>query len=155
MRNEFAKVLHAEMAKNENIVLVVADLGYFIFDKIREDYPDRFFNTQAAEFGGLGFCIGLALSGRIPFFYSITPFLIHRPFELIKLYLEHEQIPVILVGSGRGNDYKTDGISHHEDIEITHNLMINQFRPHEKELIREVLPKIIELKQPTFISLKR
>lgn len=154
MRNEFAKVLHAEMAKNENIVLVVADLGYFIFDKIREDYPDRFYNVQAAEFGGLGFCIGLSLMGKIPFFYSITPFLIHRPFELIKLYLEHEQIPVILVGSGRGKDYLKDGISHWEDETVTERLNVWTYYP-DKTNMEEIVKIAIELKQPTFISLLR
>ena len=38
MRQEFAKILHSEMGKNKNIVLLTGDLGYGLWDKIKLDF---------------------------------------------------------------------------------------------------------------------
>ena len=43
MRKEFAEFLHCEMSSNEKIILLTGDLGYGLWDKIRIDYPDRFY----------------------------------------------------------------------------------------------------------------
>ena len=47
MRRRFQELLTEEMAKNENIVLLVGDVGYKVFDHLREDYPDRVINPGA------------------------------------------------------------------------------------------------------------
>ena len=52
------------------------------------------------------------MEGIKPICYSITPFLLYRPFELIRNYLDHEEIPVKLVGGGRDDDYGYLGFSH-------------------------------------------
>ena len=94
MRKEFASMLHSEMSQNENIILLTGDLGYGMWDKIKIDYPDRFYNTLSAEQLMMGVAIGMAMEGKIPIVYSITPFAIYRPFELIRNYLNHENIYV-------------------------------------------------------------
>ena len=40
MRRRFQELLTEEMRKNEDIVLLVGDVGYKVFDHLREDYPD-------------------------------------------------------------------------------------------------------------------
>ena len=86
MRKHFASLLHEEMSKNKDIYLITGDLGYGLWDKIRDDYPDRFFNVGSSEMAMMGMGIGLAMEGKIPFVYSITPFAIYRPFEMIRNY---------------------------------------------------------------------
>ena len=49
MRACFADCIHKEMKKNINIFVIVNDLGYKMWDRIREDFPDRFINVGAAE----------------------------------------------------------------------------------------------------------
>ena len=44
-RKLFAELLFNEMAVNEDIYLVTGDLGYGLWDKIRDTYPERFFNV--------------------------------------------------------------------------------------------------------------
>ena len=123
MRKNFASFLHNEMAQDERIVLLTGDLGYGLWDRIKIDYPDRFYNTLSSEQLMLGAGIGLAMDGKIPVVYSITPFVIYRPFELIRNYLDHECIPVKLVGGGRNKDYSYLGFSHwaEEDVSILSN----------------------------------
>ena len=113
MRKEFADKLYELMQKEKDVYFVTGDLGYGLFDKICQDFPERFINTGAAEQAMMGVAIGLTLKGKKVFVYSITPFLLYRAFEAIRTYINHEKIPVILVGSGRGNDYEHDGFSHY------------------------------------------
>ena len=74
MRRRFQELLTEEMRKNEDIVLLVGDVGYRVFDHLREDYPDRVINPGAAEQLMIGMGAGLAMEGKIPVCYSITPF---------------------------------------------------------------------------------
>lgn len=151
MRREFAKQLFDLMAINNDIFVITADLGYGMFDKIRDTYKDRFYNVGAAEQSAVGVAIGLAMSGKIPIVYSITPFLLFRPFELIRNYLSHEQIPVVLIGGGRDNDYSHDGFSHYAgDDEIIKQLNICFIKEDTLNL-----KQIIELKKPCYVNLKR
>lgn len=100
------------MKDDPDIFFITGDLGFGLFDKIRQDFPDRFINAGAAEQAAMGAAVGLALSGKTAIFYSITPFLLFRTAEIIRNYVNHESIPVKLVGSGRDDDYKHDGFSH-------------------------------------------
>ena len=120
MRKEFASFLHDEMSYNEKIILLTGDLGYGLWDRIKIDYPDRFYNVMSSEQLMVGAATGLAMEGLIPLVYSITPFVLYRPFELLRNYLNHERIPVKLIGGGRDKDYGYLGFSHwaEEDIKI-------------------------------------
>src|SRR3990167_6033213 len=112
IRKVFANALYKQMVKNKNIFFITGDLGYGIFDNIMKDFPDRAYNTGAAEQAAVDICIGLALEGKIPIWYSITTFALYRPFESLRTYINKEKIKVLLVGSGRDYDYKHDGWSH-------------------------------------------
>ena len=158
MRGQFAYDLYERMAKDENIWLVTADLGYKQFDRIREDFKDRFVNVGAAEQCGVGLSVGLALQGKIPFFYSITNFALYRPFEFIRNYLNYEHIPVKIVGAGRDKDYDVDGITHHsEDARTILDTLpdIQQMWPDTKEEVKLVIDEAVSNNKPSFISLRR
>ena len=102
-RGYFAVSLHSLMGGNSRVWCLSGDLGFGVLDKIRDDYPDRFLNCGASEQAMLGIAVGLALEEKIPFVYTITSFFM-RAAETIGLYLDGEQIPVKLVGSGIFND---------------------------------------------------
>lgn len=158
MRGQFAYDLYEQMAKNKDIILVTGDLGYKQFDRIREDFPDQFVNVGAAEQAGVGICCGMALRDKIPFFYSITNFALYRPFEFIRNYLDKEQIPVIIVGAGRDNDYSHDGLTHQsEDAKQVLSCLpnIQQYWPENSESVAGILKDVIQERKPSFISLKR
>lgn len=155
-RGYFAYELYQQMTLNLNIVLLVGDLGYKMFDNIRKDYPKQFINCGASESAMLGIAVGLALEGKIVFVYTITSFFM-RAAETIGLYLHGEQISIKLIGSGRNQDYHIDGPSH--DATITQNylksLNIVNLYPNTKEEIPLLVKKMVENNKPTFISLRR
>ena len=92
MRGYFAFELLQQMKDNKDIILLLGDLGYMMFDKHRELFPNRVINTGAAEQAMMDMAVGLAYEGKIPVVYSITPFLLCRPFETIRTYINHEKI---------------------------------------------------------------
>ena len=158
IRGYFAGALLEEMKKNENIVVLVGDLGYAMLDKIRDTFPDRFTNCGASEQAMMGIATGLALKGKIPFVYSITNFLISRPFETIKLYIDGEKVPVRLVGSGLGTDYKHDGASHDmTGIEKVLDLFpnIEKLYPTTKEEVPNIVRDMVQINKPWFIGVRR
>lgn len=156
MRKDFSKYLHQEMGNNENIHLITGDLGYGLWDKIKIDYPDRFHNVLSAEQLMLGTAVGLAMEGKIPVVYSITPFLLYRPFELLRNYLDHEKIPVKLIGGGRDRDYGHLGFSHwaEEDIKILSILKnIKTYKP--KEFSESIAEEMLYNNKPSYLNLKK
>ena len=158
MRRLFASELLKYAKEDKDIIVVSFDLGYKMWDEIAK-LPGQFYNVGASESAGIGIAVGLALSGKKVFCYSITNFLIYRPFEFIRNYLNEENIPVRLVASGRGKDYLEDGISHHsEDAKsIMHCFYkIDQYWPEEKEEIPDMVRKMIDTNnRSSFISLRR
>lgn len=158
MRAYFAECIHKHMKKNKNIYVIVNDLGYRMWDKIREEFPDRFINVGAAEQTLIGVSIGLALSNKIPIVYSITTFLLYRPFETIRNYINYEKIPVKLIGSGRNKDYIHDGISHwaEEDRQVMAILKnIKSYWPKDTKEISKLVNKLLKDNKPYYINLKR
>jgi len=152
MRKEFASKLYELMKKDENIILITADLGYGLLDTIKSDFPNQFYNVGAAEQVAVDVAIGMALCGKIPVVYTITPFFF-RAFEGIRNYIDHEKIPVILVGSGRGKDYKHEGFSHDASddniLKVFKNILF--LSPDEDYDLQE----IIYSKKPVYLNLKR
>ena len=158
MRRELAKLLFDEMELNPNIYLITGDLGYGLWDNIRDTYPNRFFNVGSSEMAMMGMAIGLAMDGKIPFVYSITPFAIYRPFEMIRNYIDHENIPVIILGGGRDDEYGYLGFSHwaSEDM-VALNVFKNltKFKPNTQDELEGAFRFAINKNKPTYINLKK
>lgn len=158
MRKQFAQLLLDEMRVNPNIYLITGDLGYGLWDKIRDEFPDRFYNVGSSEMVMMGMGIGLAMEGKTPFVYSITPFAIYRPFEMIRNYLDHENIPVNIIGGGRDKDYGYLGFSHwaEDDKEIMKCFKnINTYHPESDTELRTIFKLIVNNKKPTYLNLKK
>ena len=156
MRRDFAKKLYDAMEKDTRIFLITADLGYGVLDDIRRDFPKRAINIGSSEMLMVGIAVGLAQSGYIPVCYSITPFLLYRPFELIRNYMNYEKANVKLVGSGRDDDYAHDGISHWagDAVDIMTALKhIQTYKP--EKMTDELFTKFMYNDKPSYINLSR
>lgn len=112
-RRRFADLLLAQMGVDPKLIICTGDLGYMMWDQIKEAYPHRFYTFGAAEQLLVGAAVGLAQEGLTPVVYSITPFLLLRPLEALRQYVGHERADIRLVGSGLDADYSEDGHTHH------------------------------------------
>lgn len=161
VRGWFGRALYEQMSRNEQVWILTGDLGFGLLDAHKEDFPDRFVNVGASEQLLLGAGIGLALEGKIPFLYSITTFLLYRPIEWMRNYVNHERIPVRLVGSGMGKDYAHDGISHQpseNELSIYFHGMMKNVETHfpgDKTEVPSMVDKMVMRDHPSFICLRR
>ena len=154
MRRRFGKVINELAKKDDKIILIVGDIGYGIFDDFRKENPRKFFNLGICEQSIISVASGMALEGLKPWVYTITPFLIERPFEQIKLDIDQQNVDVKLVGY---SDYPTLGPTH---TELNGNKMMQLFKniisyfPEDGEETKKVTYLAYEKKGPAFISLK-
>lgn len=158
MRKECAQLLLDEMSVNPNIRVVTADLGFGILDHIRNAYPDRFYNVGAAEQLMIGVAVGMAEEGLIPVCYSMSSFLLYRPFEFLRNYVNYEKINIKLLGSGRDKDYSHDGISHwaHDDEKVLRALPnIEVYKPGSISELELNWPQFINSTKPGYLNLMR
>jgi transketolase len=157
MKKDFFDLMYKLMEKNENIYLLFVGLGYPRYDEFKLFFPDRVINTEASEQTALDIAVGLAYAGKMPFVYTITPFLL-RGFETIRTYINHEKLNVKLIGAGRDLDYGHDGFSHTaEDLPKILSTLENlcQYYPKDKKQLTNDLNMSVIDPFPVFISLKR
>jgi transketolase len=158
MRNNFARLLNNEMYRNPSIRLITADLGYGILDAIRKEHWEAFYNVGAAEQLMAGAAVGMAQEGLIPVCYSMSSFVLYRPFEVLRNYLNYEGTNVKLVGSGRDQDYEHDGISHwaHDDEAVLSALPnIKIYKPANIDELITMMPEFLYNPGPAYLNLKR
>lgn len=108
MRRAFGKAVVKLAEKDPRIFLVVGDVEQEM-KEYKEKFPDRFLNVGLCEQATISMLAGMASEGLRPVFYSITPFVIERPFEQLKVDIDAQNLPVILVGN---SDYNSHGITH-------------------------------------------
>jgi transketolase len=154
MRPTFVSFLMAIAEKDPSIVFITGDLG-FEFTPLKEKYPARYFNMGVCEQSMLSVAAGLALQGFKPIVYSITPFLLERPFEQLKIDINSQKAKVMLVGFA---DYPTLGPTHAElDWKTIGPLLKNTacFFPETKEDAERMFMEAYAYEGPSIISLKK
>ncbi len=120
MRDAYLSALYDLAKNNKQIMALVADIGAIVYDKYRQDFPEQFINFGVAEANMISAAAGLASCGKIPFAYTITPFITMRTYEQIRNDVCLQKMNVKIVGVGAGFVYSTLGRTHHsiEDIAL-------------------------------------
>ncbi len=132
MRKIFPEIIEKLMNKDKKIFCLLGDIGIFSFRNIFKRFNNRILNMSTMEQTMLGFGAGLSKAGFIPIIHSITPFLILRALEQIKIDFVYNKLTCNIVSVGASNDYSKLGTTHHcfEDISILSNYNdINLFLP--------------------------
>jgi transketolase len=158
MRKLFGELLNATMTIDNRIWLLTGDLGFGVLDSARERFPDRSYNVGAAEQLMVGAAVGLAHNKKIAICYSITPFVIFRPFEYLRNFLDHENTPVKLVGAGRDQDYGNLGFSHwatddEKALSVFPNIQV--YKPNDDEELKSCWQDFLYNDKPSYLNLKR
>jgi transketolase len=154
MRRAFGKTIVRLAEKDEKIVLLSGDVEQEM-NVFKEKFPDRYFNVGLCEQTMIGMAGGMAIEGMRPVVYSITPFLIERPFEQIKIDIDEQNLPVMLVGQA---DYPTHGPTHRPlNPEGLVGLLKNTFGyfPRNLEETEKAMIDAYLMKKPAIICIKR
>ena len=154
MRRIFGRTIVELADQDPAIILLVGDVEQNM-DEFRRRFAGRFINLGLCEQTMIGIAAGMALEGWRPIVYSITPFLIERPFEQIKLDIDQQNLPVILIGYA---DYPTHGPTHRPlNAEALAALWRNTkaYFPATSEETQQAMWDAYKRCRPAFISLKR
>lgn len=154
MRRQFGKTIVELAERDERIILLIGDVEQEMKEYIRR-FPTRFYNLGLCEQTMISMAAGMALEGLRPVVYSITPFLLERPFEQIKIDIDEQNLPVMLVGYA---DYPIHGPTHrpldaHGLVALFKNIV--GYFPADSTATKQAMVRAYESGGPAFISLKK
>jgi transketolase len=114
MRERFTAVTTDLLAADPRLAVVLADISADSFQPAAARYPDRVINVGIREQLLISVAGGLSLAGIRPIAHTFACFLVERPFEQIKLDLNHQgaDAGAVLVSSGASYDYSEYGRTH-------------------------------------------
>jgi len=124
-------------------------------DEFRSKFPIRFFNLGITEQSIISMAAGLAIEGLRPVVYSLTPFVLERPFEQVKIDIDEQCLPVMLIGY---SDYPTHGPTHRalNDKGLAALFKnIHGFFPVNNQEAEKAMIDAYLIGEPAFISLRR
>jgi transketolase len=115
MRERFYELAREALEEDQRIAVVTAQIG----TEAIGDHP-RHFDVGIREQLMIGVTAGLALEGYRPVAHSYTPFLVERPYEMLKLDLGHNDLGAVLVSIGASYDAAHEGRTHQapEDVAL-------------------------------------
>jgi transketolase len=112
MRERFVKVMSELLDEDPSIALVLADITAEGFEPASQRHPGRVINVGIREQLLISVAGGLALTGMRPVAHTFASFLVERPFEQVKLDLNHQEAGAVLVSAGGSYDSPAYGRTH-------------------------------------------
>ena len=113
IRQQFADTVLAVGDDDDKLVVMVGDISHGILQPFAKAHPDRYYNTGILEQTLMSMAAGLARTGLYPVLHTITPFVIERAFEQIKLDFCYQKLHGNIVTVGSAFDYASLGCTHH------------------------------------------
>lgn len=156
MRKQTYNYLNNLFQENNNVCLLLGDIGVFSFQKSFQYDSSRIYNFGIMEQTMIGASCGLSKSGFIPFVHSIAPFITERCYEQLKLNLGYENVNCFIISVGNSYDYSALGCTHHcsNDLRIVSSIPnFKTFCPGNSEDVKRIINLTINDKCPKYIRL--
>lgn len=111
-------IVRETIQKYDNIALLLVDIGAYPFRDLIEQYPQRAKNIGVFEPGTISLAAGLSLTGITPIVYGISPFIVQRSLEQLKLDFVYQGLGGNFITTGAAYDFSALGYSHYcpEDV---------------------------------------
>jgi transketolase len=154
MRDTLAELIE----RNEQVFLLSGDLGFGVFDKLRNKSPKRFINCGIAEQSMIGIAAGMALNGLKVVIYSIGNFPTLRCIEQIRNDLAYHNLSALIVCVGAGFSYGSLGPSHYatEDISCMRSIPgVKVFSPAVKDEIPIIFDYFLSTNDTVYLRLDK
>jgi transketolase len=158
MRKAFCDALMNAARVDASLVFLTGDLGFQVFDEFREANRERYINVGVAEAQLISAAAGLAAEGCRAIAYSIASFATARPYEQIRYCVSYPNLPVTIVGAGRGFTYSTSGVSHHATDDIGLMSMLPNMTvvvPGDPTEVEQLFPQVAKLPGPSYFTVGR
>ncbi len=158
MRDRFIATADDLLSENDDIVMVLADIGVSQFRDagVLEKHPERIVNVGIREQLQVSFAAGLAKEGFSPIIHTYAPFLVERPFEQIKLDFGHQGLAGVFVSVGASYDSASSGRTHQapEDVALLNTLpAFSIFVPGHADEAEVLLRHAVGLSESVYLRL--
>jgi transketolase len=124
LKDVYSATLRDLMEKNPDICIGEADIANGMWapnlQKMKEQYPYRFYDVGIQEADMVGIACGLSAGGKIPYVHSFAPFVTRRTYDVIFVSGAYAHLNVRLIGSDPGVTAIYNGGTHmcFEDVGI-------------------------------------
>lgn len=158
-REAYGKALADLIVKNENVVVLDADLS-----KSTKTYdakavcPQRHFNIGIAECDMMGIAAGLASCGNTVYASSFAMFAAGRAYEVVRNSIGYTHLNVKICATHAGITLGEDGASHQsiEDLSLMRGIPgMNVVQPCDDIETDQVIHAIADIKGPFYVRLGR
>lgn len=113
VRQQFADTVLEVGQKDSRLVVLVGDISHFAMQPFAKACPGRYYNVGICEPTIMSMSAGVSKVGLIPVVHTISPFLIERSYEQIKLDFGYHELAGNIVTVGSAFDYGMLGCTHH------------------------------------------
>ena len=159
MRAVYTQILMRLAEKDENIVLLEADLMRASGTKpFEQAFPDRTFNIGVAEANMVSIAAGLSTLGKIPFANTFGCFAARRAFDQFFISANYARLSVKLVGTDPGVSAAYNGGTHmpFEDLGLMRNIpKLVIFEPCDPVSLEKLVPQSAYHQGCTYMRLHR
>lgn len=112
-RHGFGEGLVELGRRHDNVVVLGGDItGSVMTSMFQKEFPDRFFSIGIAEQNATTIAVGMALSGKIPFFSSYSAFAAFRNADQLRVSVCYNNANVKIGGGHSGITVGPDGATH-------------------------------------------
>jgi transketolase len=120
MREQAGETAADLLDEDPRVAVVLAEISTGQFRRALHAHPDRAVNVGIMEQTMVGVAAGFAMEGFLPVVHTITPFLVERPLEQIKLDFGYQGLEGTFVSVGGSYDYTSEGFTHHSpgDVQV-------------------------------------
>jgi len=112
MRKQLVKTVTDILEQDPRTVLLLGDIGVYGFREAFAKFPTRVYNIGILEQATIGVAAGLAMSGLIPIFHTIAPFMVERGLEQLKDDFGYQGLGGNFISVGGSYDYSSLGCTH-------------------------------------------
>ncbi len=113
MRKHFANICKNIVTTDNTSTILLGDISHYLLKETEALAPNRFYNIGICEQSMVSLASGMAIEGLKPILHTISPFLLERAFEQIKVDIGYQNLEVTLVTVGGTFDYSDLGCTHH------------------------------------------
>jgi len=113
MRAQAAETAIELFRQEPRVAIVLSEISTDHFEQALRMDPARAVNLGIMEQALVGVAAGFAMEGFLPIVHTITPFLVERPLEQIKLDFGYQALGGTFVSVGASYDYTAEGYTHH------------------------------------------
>ena len=153
----FGLALPEYMSKHGGVKVVSADMSRPAgLDRLKNQYPNDFYNTGIAEQNMLGVAAGLASEGFTTVAEAQACFLSMRSFEQVRQYMGYMQFPIVCVGINSGFSLTFFGNSHYaiEDMAIMRAIPnMTVFSASDASMAVTLFEQVLDMHAPVYLRL--